>query len=576
MDCRPAAAEYERVRGTERKGHQRMRDFDSIELEILWQRLISVLNEVDQIIVRTTFSTILSEGRDFACILTDRNGASLCQSVWSSPSFCVVLPRTARVLLEHFPTHTLQPGDVLATNDPWQGTGHLPDYILLIPVFREGEVIAYIGTVSHMSDVGGHPNEIEGSDVFAEGLRMTPFKLYEGGAENELAFSLIGANCRVPDLLLGDLRAMAGAAKIGSRRIADFLFDYDLNNLDCLARAILDRSEAHMRAQIRALPDGRYEHDLEIDGYLERISLRTQVVICGDEIEVRFRGTSPQTDRAAINASYNTTYATVVFPFKCALAPYVPNNEGLFRPIEVNPPDNSILNARFPAPVKARAKTTNNLNQCIFGALHSILGEQVQASNGSIWPFVLSGSETGYGNYLVDMLPHGGRGGQPTLDGMLPVAWPNNSTITPCEVMETRAPLRFHAKELWTDSAGPGMHRGGLGQVIAFEHVGREAMMFNLTPDRVTTVPPGLAGGEPGVMGEVFINQERVNRFPPILLQPGDVVELRISGGGGFGPAEQRSSELVAQDVARGYLTLEKARSQYGLSLSPISGKEVR
>ncbi len=545
-----------------------MKNFDAIELEILWQRLISILDEVDQIIVRTTFSTILSEGRDFACILTDRQGASLCQSVLSSPSFCVVLPRTARVLLERFPTDELQPGDVLATNDPWQGTGHLPDYILLIPVFREGQVIAFIGTVSHMSDVGGHPNEIEGSDVFAEGLRMAPFKLYRGGQENDLAFSLIGANCRVPDLLLGDLRAMAGAAEIGAQRIREFLDDYGLVHLDDLAQTILNRSEQLMRAKIAALPDGCYRHELEIDGYLERVWLRTQVVIAGDEIEVCFAGTTDQTEAAAINASFNTTYATVVFPFKCALVPDIPNNEGLFRPISVNPPVGSILNARFPAAVKARAKTTNNLNQCIFGALHKVFGDQVEASNGGIWPFVLSGAEEPYGNYLVDMLPHGGRGGQPTLDGMLPVAWPNNSTITPCEVMETRAPLRFRAKQLWTDSAGAGCHRGGLGQVIVFEHVGQEPMMFNLTPDRVATVPPGLAGGGPGAKGEVFINQETVERFPPILLQPGDVVELRIGGGGGYGPAHQRPHALIAEDVAQGYLSPEKARAHFGFAIS--------
>lgn len=541
-----------------------MTHFDAIELQILWQRLISILNEVDQIIVRTTFSTILSEGRDFACILTDREGASLCQSVWSSPSFCVVLPHTARALLRRFPACQLQPGDVLATNDPWQGTGHLPDYILLMPVFRARRIIAYIGTVSHMSDVGGHPNEIEGSDVFAEGLRMTPFKLFTRGRENEQAFALIGANCRAPDLLLGDLRAMAGAARIGALRLGEFLDDCGMDDLEQLAEAILARSEHLMRHRIAELPDGCYRHELEIDGYLERVWLRTQVQVAGTDIEVRFEGTSPQTSAAAINASYNTTYATAVFPFKCALAPDTPNNEGLFRPIAVNPPAGSILNARFPAPVKARAKTTNNLNQCIFGALHRLFGAHVQAGNGGIWPFVLSGAETPDSPYLVDMLPHGGRGGQPTLDGMLPVAWPNNSTITPCEVMETRAPLRFHAKALRMDSAGAGRHRGGLGQVIAFEHVGHEPMMFNLTPDRVATVPPGLAGGGPGAIGEVWINRRRVERFPPILLQPGDMVELRIGGGGGYGPPAERPHTRIAQDVAQGYLSLQCAREQYG------------
>ena len=216
------------------------------------------MNEVDGIIVRTTFSTILSEGRDFACILTDREGRSLCQSTWSTATFTKVYPRTARVLLEHFPIDTLSEGDVLATNDPWIGTGHLPDYILLRPVFHRGEVIGFLGTVSHMSDVGGHPGEIESDDVWSEGLNMPPFKLYEAGVENELAFRIIGANCRVPDLLLGDLRAMAGAAKIGAERLSALLDDAEFE-FELVADEILTRSEELMRRKIAELPDGVYE-----------------------------------------------------------------------------------------------------------------------------------------------------------------------------------------------------------------------------------------------------------------------------------------------------------------------------
>ena len=529
--------------------------FDPIVLEILWQRLITILNEVDQIIVRTTFSTILSEGRDFACILTDRYGASLCQSIWSTPSFCVVLPRTARVLLQKFPVETLREGDVLATNDPWIGTGHLPDYILLSPIFWEGEVVAFIGTVSHVSDVGGHPNEIEGHDVFSEGLRLAPFKLYEGGQENQLAFDLIGNNCRVPDMLLGDLRAMAGAAKVGAERFREFLQDYQMADIELLASEILNRSEALIRERIETLPDGLYEYGLDIDGYIQTVHLHAKVEIRQSDIYVDYDGSSPQTHQAAINAVYNTTYATSMYPFKCALAPDVPNNEGLFRPIHVSIPEGLILNATFPAPVKARAKTTNNLNQVIFGALWPVFGERVQASNGGIWPLVLMGQDDEFGNFLVDMLPHGGRGGMPTLDGMLPVAYPNNSTITPCEVIETRAPVMFRKKSFRTDSAGLGQHRGGLGQEIAFKHTGEQPMIFNLTPDRITTVPPGLNGGQPGRLGKVIINGQPVFRFPPIELQPNDEVELCIAGGGGFGSVSARAAELIQIDLEMGYVT---------------------
>jgi N-methylhydantoinase B len=233
----------------------------------------------------------------------------------------------------------------------------------------------------------------------------------------------------------------------------------------------------------------------------------------------------------------------------------VPNNEGLFRPIHVSAPEGSILNATFPAPVKARAKTTNNLNQVIFGAVWPLFGERVQASGGGIWPMVLMGDDPERGHFLVDMLPHGGRGGMPTLDGMVPVSYPENSTITPCEILELQAPIVFHRKELWTDSGGRGRHRGGLGQVIAFEHVGSAPIVFNLTPDRITTRPQGLAGGEAGRPGHAFLNGEELTAFPPLKLQPGDVVELRLGGGGGFGPAGERAPEAIAEDVALGFVS---------------------
>lgn len=326
-----------------------------------------------------------------------------------------------------------------------------------------------------------------------------------------------------------------------------------------------------MRRRIGELPDGRYEYGLDIDGYIEQAHLHAVVEIRGSDVLVDYAGSSPQRADASINSAYNSTYATSMYPFKCALAPETPNNEGLFRPIHVSAPEGSILNATFPAPVKARAKTTNNINQVLFGALWPIFGERVQASGGGIWPMVLMGRDKRFGNFLVDMLPHGGRGGMPTLDGMVPVSYPENSTITPCEVLEIQAPVRFHRKELWADSGGPGRYRGGVGQVIVFEHVGTEPMVFNLTPDRITTRPQGLDGGEPGRSGAAFLNGVEVDAFPPIHLQPGDVVELRLGGGGGFGPVGERSVEAVRHDLELGLVTAEGAARDYGLRIETVA-----
>jgi N-methylhydantoinase B len=358
---------------------------------------------------------------------------------------------------------------------------------------------------------------------------------------------------------------MAGAAKVGADRLAALLDDYEFE-FDALADEILTRSEELMRRRIAELPDGHYEYGLDIDGYIETVHLHVDVEIRGSDVYVDYAGSSPERLDAAINSAFNSTYASSMYPFKCALAPDTPNNEGLFRPIHVTVPEGSILNAMFPAPVKARAKTTNNLNQVLFGALWPIFGERVQASGGGIWPLVLMGRDAEVGNFLVDMLPHGGRGGMPTLDGMVPVSYPENSTITPCEVLETEAPILFHRKELWPDSGGAGRHRGGVGQTIAFEHVGSDPIIFNLTPDRITTRPQGLDGGQPGRSGHAFINGEEIFAFPAIFLQPGDVVELRLGGGGGFGRVEDRSREEVARDVELGYVTAEGAARDYGVA----------
>ena len=356
---------------------------------------------------------------------------------------------------------------------------------------------------------------------------------------------------------------MIGAARIGARGVRAFLDDAGLGDLRALADTILERSEAHMRRQLQALPDGVYRAEMDIDGYVETVRLEVAVTIDGDGAVVDYAGTSPLSPHGAINVPFGSTLATTIYPFKCALAPELPNNEGLFRPVEVRAPRGCILDAPDPAAVKARAKTTNNLNQVLFAALWPVFGDQVNASNGGIWPLVLKGEEPGRGRYLVDMLPHGGRGGQPTMDGMVPVSYPNNSAITPCEVLEQQAPIRFREKSLRPDSAGGGRHRGGLGQTIAFEHVGRAPMIFSLTPDRITTPPVGFAGGADAPLGRVLINGQRVERFPPIALQPGDEVVLELPGGGGFGRPASRDAAAVAADVISGYETRAHAKKAY-------------
>jgi N-methylhydantoinase B len=538
-----------------------------IDLEIRWQRLISIMDEVDTATVKTSFSTIVGESRDFACILLDTRGASLCQSSFSPPDFCVSITRTSRVMLERFPIDTLAPGDVLVTNDPWIGDGHLPDYFVLTPVFHRDRVVAIMGTVAHVADVGGHPGDIVASDVFTEGIRVPPAKLYQCGEENRLLFEVIGGNCRVPEMVLGDLRAIVGTHRIGARRLVEFLDDERLSDLDALAAEIHGRSEALMRERIERWPDGRYEFGLDIDGYLETVHLHAVVTIDGRDVIVDYAGTSPQVRDAAINCTYNTTRSSTMYPFKCALVPGVPNNEGLFAPIRVRAPERCILNTTFPHPVSARAKTTNNINQVLFGALWPVLGEHAQAGSGSIWPFSVSGRTTEHGAFSVHVLPHGGRGAMRDLDGMVPIAFPHNSAVTPVEVFETQCPVMIGRKALRVDSAGAGRRRGGPGQVMTFRNVGDDVISARVRPDKIRHPAPGLDGGARGAPGRVRFNGRELAEFPILPFAPGDEITLEIPGGAGFGPPYERDRRAIERDVALGYLTPGEARRAYGPAL---------
>jgi N-methylhydantoinase B len=540
---------------------------DAISLEIQWQRLISIMDEIDNATVRTSFSTIVGESRDFACVLLDQDGSSLCQSSFSPPDFCVILPRTTQSMLKVFPVETLRPGDVLFTNDAWLGAGHLPDFVIVTPVFSGDKLVAFMGTIAHVSDVGGHRGDIEAYDAFTEGLRMPPCKLYIEGKENDLAFSIIAANNRVPEMVLGDVRAIVGTHQIGVRRVREFLSDYALPDIVELSAEIHDRSEALMRARIEELPDGVYEFGLDIDGYIETVHLHATVEVRGSDIYVDYTGTSPQTRLGAINCVYNVTYSGTMYPFKCALVPTVPNNAGLFRPIHVSAPKGCILNCEFPFPVRARAKVTNNINQVLFGAVWPILGEHAQAGSGSIWPFSVSGNIEGYGNFAVFILPHGGRGAMRNMDGQIPIAFPHNSSVTATEIMEIQAPILMECKEFLPDSAGPGRTRGGISQVIRFRNIGKESMSARIRPDKMFCEPPGINGGAPGRVGTVHMNGEVITRFPPIEFKPGDEIVLRMPGGGGFGPVAERDPALIQQDLELGYITPEGARRDYGLAV---------
>ena len=545
---------------------------DPITLEIQWQRLVNIVDEIDNAVIRTSFSTIVGESHDFGCALMDAEGSGLAQAQWSPPQFCTMLPRTTKAMLKRFPAVSLKDGDVLATNDPWIGSTHLPDYNLVSPVFHKGKLVAFLGTVAHVSDVGGHLGDLEAQDMFMEGTRVMPNKFYSEGKVVPMIEEFISANCRVPNMVLGDLHAIVGTHQIGIQRIREFLDDYQLTDMNVLAAEILRRSEQVLRTSIRALPNGHSEYSVTADGYLEPFTLKVKLSVVDDEIHMDFAGTSPQQWHSAINAAFNISYATAVYPIKAMLASHIFNNDGLIRPIQMTAPEGSIVNCTFPAPVAARAKVIKHIPPLIFGALAELMPEQVISAAGGIFPFHVVGRDERFGQHAVHMLPHGGLGATNDADGLLPTAYPHNSTVTPTELIEIQCPMLMTHKRLITDSGGPGRHRGGPGQEIGLRAISEQGTTLTIRPDLMKFPAEGLRGGQRGSAGDVIMNGERMHRFVPHQFKQGDEVILRVPGGGGFGPPAERTRESVLQDVALGLVSSEQARNVYSV---PIEQSET-
>ena len=535
---------------------------DPVALQICWSRLVSIMEEVDIALVRASFSTIVGETRDFAVVLLDGNARSIAQSQLSSPAFTCSLPFATRAMLEVHPPADLVQGDVLITNDPWLCHGHLTDLIIVVPLFCRSRLTAYIATAAHVSDIGGRLDEFDARDVFEEGLRIPPSKLQEGGQQNRQLYRIMAANIRAPEMVLGDVEAIVGAARVGGARLSEFIADYSEAGFRQLADAILVRSEAAMREAIRGLPDGAYVHEIEADGHGGKPTLlRARVEVRADTIHVDYAGSSPQRSDAGVNCVLNTTHAHTIFPLKCSLLPGLPNNEGLFRPISSSAPVGSIVNCRFPAPVKARSKTSYHLHNAIYGALAEVLPRGVQAGSGSFWSIRCHRLDDP--TAVAHVLPNGGKGAVQGRDGLPTIAFPGNGTITPAEILENRVPLLLRERSLRRDSGGAGRNRGGLGQVLRLACHGVDEVRLSVRTDKTLIPAPGIAGGSAGAAGEATLDG---NPMPlgPFLLRAGSELELRLPGGGGVGRPDARDPEALARDIALGYVSPEAAGTTYG------------
>ena len=544
-----------------------------IQLEVLWNRLLSVANEQQTTLIRTAFSTIVRESLDLACGVFDTRGNMIGQSLTGTPGHINPMATGAVHLLNAYPPETLEPGDVLITNDPWMTAGQVNDFTVLTPVFRDEKIVAYFSNCCHSPDIGGRILSAEAREVYEEGLQVPITKLFHRGEPNEELFKIIRVNVRTPDETVGDLYAQTASNAVGARSLLQMMDEFGLETIDPLADEIIARSEKAMRDGIRALPNGHHEHELWSDGFEEPLRIKVAVTIEDEDIYIDFDGSSPQSTRG-INVVLNYTKGYASFAMKAAISPEVPHNEGAFRPVHITAPEGSILNCKRPAAVASRHLVGHFLPSAIFGALAKAIPDRVLAGGSdpawmSIWRMNWPQREK-QANFTLFML--GGTGARPSKDGLSTTGFPSGVGGVPAEVIETQAPLIQRHRTLRTDSGGPGKFRGGLGQNTLFAHLGTDKWSVSGMIDRTQHPPHGLEGGKEGAIGEFKLNGESVPPKTIMWMEPDDQIDMNPPGGGGYGNPFERDPERVLADVINGYVSIEAAKADYGVVVI-FSGK---
>jgi N-methylhydantoinase B len=532
-----------------------MRALDPITIEVLWTRIISVIDEAALTLHRTSFSTVVRESHDYTCMFLAPDGQAIAQATRSIPSFIGTLPMSVKAFLRKFPAETLRPGDVIISNDPWIGTGHLPDLTLAAPIFHGDELVGFAGTIAHMADIGGRRRAPDNKDIYEEGLQIPILKLFEGGVQNETLYDIICQNVRVPDEVMGDIHAMVGACKRMQLGVTALLTEYAMENLWELANRIIDLTQRAMEKAIDQIPDGTYFAKTPIDSFDSRnpLEIQCQIIVSGNKLSVDYTGSSPQ-NASPLNSVLGYTQAYSAYALKCVLLPDVPNNEGNSRPISITAPDGSFLNPKYPAAVEARATVGHYCTSAIFNTLAKALPERVPAESGiPLHGFVISGWN-GERPFSTIFFFSGGQGARPGLDGISTLSFPTNVSTTPVEILERSVPVRILDKTFLPGSGGVGEYRGGLGERVALEVTSERPVSLVILSQRINFPPRGRQGGENGSLERILLNDQLVEGGLPFQLKKGDTIVLELPGGGGFGPVGKRAPGLIQQDQKDGLI----------------------
>ncbi len=546
---------------------------EQLRNQIMWNRLLSVVEEQAQTLLRTAFSTPVREAGDLSAGVFDLSGRMLAQAITGTPGHVNAMAASVGFFLEQFPVDTLKDGDVLVTNDPWRGTGHLNDFTVVTPTFKDGRCIALFAATSHIADVGGLGFGPDANQVYEEGLNIPMMHLMREGEVSKTLLEIVSANVRDPVVAEGDLYSLVACNRTGCERLIEMTYEFELDSLESIAELIIENSRRAMLEEISKLPVGRYENQMRIDGYDRELDLVCALSISDDGIHIDFSGTSPVSSHG-INVPLTYTRAYASFGVRCVVGSSVPNNAGSLSTIQVTAPEGSLLNAPRPCAVSARHAVGQMLPDVVLGCLGQALNGGVPAEGAScLWNPVLMGGRGLTGNYdygdavpfVVNPFHTGGTGARPDKDGLSATAFPSGVRSTPVEITETVAPLIFWRKEYLTDSGGPGEYRGGLGQVMEISHADGAPLAISKMFDRIHNPPRGRQGGEAGHAGRVYIKDgPDLKGMGREVVPPGAKVVLETPGGGGIGDPQARDRALVERDVLNGYVSKTMAVRDYG------------
>ena len=549
-----------------------------VAYQVMWNRLISVVEEQAQALVRTAFSTSVREAGDLSAGVYDTECRMLAQAVTGTPGHVNAMADAVAHFVRRIGRENILEGDVYITNDPWEGTGHLHDITVVSPSFYQGKLVGFFACTAHIVDIGGRGFGADAASVYEEGLYIPIMKFADCGTVDKTLISIVRGNVREPDQLVGDIYALATCNEIGHRRLIDMMAEFSLQDINGIAAYILENSLRATKERINELPHGSATGEMTIDGYAQPITLKVKLDIGKDQINCDFDGTS-RVDKKGINVPLVYTKAYACYALKCAIAPEIPNNAASLAPFVTTAPENSIVNAIHPAPVALRHVIGHMIPDTVYDALDKLLPNLVPAEGaGTLCNFQVSlrprtDEPAPEQAVRAEVLTFnsGGSGARPTSDGLNATAFPSGVMTMPIEATEHTGPVIIWRKELRPDSGGAGQYRGGLGQYMEVGAVEGHEFDFQAMFDRVKYPARGRQGGLDGAATTIAQDdqspmQGKGKQFVP----HGRKVMLAFPGGAGYGSPADRDLALVQRDLARGYISPETARRDYGLSDAQI------